>query len=428
MKTSKKENENESLEYYLKIDKELKFVTLEETLKNPVLANDRRIKKNKIKILINKFRGKKKSIKLEKNKFIFDNSNEVLEMLCKEIEKPCYNWCDITLLDLWLPEFLRDDEADIDILFMAIHLIYSQSINIWFRNQIKCIENWSEINAKTIHYFNDLLNQIPLERKTEYSYNSSEEAYNALINSTNENFDSESLNSINFWLHEFIRDDVEFDILNADFLLLAINFMGTNNTLVHQWFFLQSGMPQNWNNKNFEIINIYNEFFCDLSNEFFNESSFINNEKAKIEFKNIDNNVLDDCKMINILKTENCKLSKSENLQKDFILSNYNDIKKIISEYADKNGFLYIILNNNLELEDVNIKFIEGDFDKENYFYLTKNEYVNVSSEKVTDCYFIYCKICWSDINLPDWNMKQLVLVYNNNPEENDFEILNNIF
>ncbi len=93
--------------------------------------------------------------------------------------------------------------------------------------------------------------------------------------------------------------------------------------------------------------------------------------------------------------------------QLDFITNNHSRIVEECYKNENKIGYLKLYVDNEFNLIENSIKFIEGEFNREEF---TKKESVKaIAPEKIKDASFIYYSILWFD-NKSTWNIKELVL------------------
>jgi hypothetical protein len=87
--------------------------------------------------------------------------------------------------------------------------------------------------------------------------------------------------------------------------------------------------------------------------------------------------------------------------------SHYRIIEECIKN-ENKTGYLQLYVDNDFNLIENSVSFIEGDFNREEF---TQREPVKaIAPERIKDAIFIYYSILWWD-NKTKWNIKELVLL-----------------
>lgn len=94
--------------------------------------------------------------------------------------------------------------------------------------------------------------------------------------------------------------------------------------------------------------------------------------------------------------------------QLEFLHNNYTLIMAGCYQHEDKIGYLQLMANKDFELVEDSVKFIEGDFNKDEFFLLDPIE--TTFQYKFKRCYYMYYSIVWLDHGIV-WNFKELTLV-----------------
>jgi hypothetical protein len=93
--------------------------------------------------------------------------------------------------------------------------------------------------------------------KNKFKYNTCVEAMDALVLSLEVDFKWESIEEVDFWLREFIRDKSN----DNDYLNTVINMIGHDYWAIKQWFFIQDSNQKLWTNKSFSLIKLWANSF-----------------------------------------------------------------------------------------------------------------------------------------------------------------------
>lgn len=94
--------------------------------------------------------------------------------------------------------------------------------------------------------------------------------------------------------------------------------------------------------------------------------------------------------------------------QLEFIKNNHYRIVEECYKNENKTGYLQVYVDNDFNLIENSVKFIEGDFNRDEF---TQREPVKaIAPERIKDAIFIYYSILWWD-NKTKWNIKEMVLL-----------------
>ena len=94
--------------------------------------------------------------------------------------------------------------------------------------------------------------------------------------------------------------------------------------------------------------------------------------------------------------------------QLEFLAGNHHRIVAECYKNENKTGYLQLYVDNDFNVIENSVKFIEGDFNREDF---TQREPVKaIAPERIKDALFIYYSILWWD-NKTKWNIKELVLL-----------------
>jgi hypothetical protein len=96
--------------------------------------------------------------------------------------------------------------------------------------------------------------------KTTFKYNTCEDAMDALKLSLQTDFEFESVNEIDFWLGEFIRDLPN----DESWLNIIINLIGHNDSAIKAWFFIQKSTPQLWTYDSYNLIELWADAYSEM--------------------------------------------------------------------------------------------------------------------------------------------------------------------
>jgi hypothetical protein len=89
--------------------------------------------------------------------------------------------------------------------------------------------------------------------KNKFKYNTCLEAMDALVLSLKTDFKWESIEEVDFWLREFLRNKRN----DNDYLNTVINMIGHDYWAIKQWFFIQESNKALWKNKSFSLIELW---------------------------------------------------------------------------------------------------------------------------------------------------------------------------
>jgi DNA-directed RNA polymerase specialized sigma54-like protein len=75
----------------------------------------------------------------------------------------------------------------------------------------------------------------------------------------------------------------------------------------------------------------------------------------------------------------------------------------------DKNGYLRLYVDENFNLIESSVVFMEGDFNRDEYLQVKELQPEGIDANKVTEAMFIYYSILWWD-NKTRWDVRELAL------------------
>ena len=101
-------------------------------------------------------------------------------------------------------------------------------------------------------------------------------------------------------------------------------------------------------------------------------------------------------------------LTKVSKKQLKIIKDNIDEITDLSLKFESKNGYLQLYLDNHFKLIESSEKFIEGDFDREEF--TERDIFYDLQGETVIDAFFIYFSLQLFD-NKTKWNVKLLILL-----------------
>jgi hypothetical protein len=94
--------------------------------------------------------------------------------------------------------------------------------------------------------------------------------------------------------------------------------------------------------------------------------------------------------------------------QLEFITNSHYRIVEECYKNEAKTGYLQLYVDNDFNLIENSVIFIEGEFNREEF---TQRESVKaIAPERIKDAIFIYYSILWWD-NKTKWDIKELVLL-----------------
>ena len=94
--------------------------------------------------------------------------------------------------------------------------------------------------------------------------------------------------------------------------------------------------------------------------------------------------------------------------QLKFITNNHYKIIEECFKNESKTGYLRLYVDNDFNLIENSVKFIEGDFNREEF--TQRGPVKAIAPERIKDAIFIYYSIRWWD-NKTIWNVKELILL-----------------
>ena len=86
-----------------------------------------------------------------------------------------------------------------------------------------------------------------------FKYDTCENAFNALIESLEHDFEWDSIDEVGFWLEEFIRDS----IYDEDWLNTVINTIGSDYWAIKNWFLIQETKEELWTDESYSLIELW---------------------------------------------------------------------------------------------------------------------------------------------------------------------------
>jgi DNA-directed RNA polymerase specialized sigma54-like protein len=98
-----------------------------------------------------------------------------------------------------------------------------------------------------------------------------------------------------------------------------------------------------------------------------------------------------------------------EQKQLQFIQDNRSFIVETCLENRDKNGYLRLYVDENFDLIESSVMFMEGEFNREEYLQVKELQPEGIDPNKITEAMFIYYSILWWD-NKTRWDVRELVL------------------
>ncbi len=75
----------------------------------------------------------------------------------------------------------------------------------------------------------------------------------------------------------------------------------------------------------------------------------------------------------------------------------------------DKNGYLRLYVDENFDLIESSVVFMEGDFNRDEYLQVKELQPEGIDANKVNEAMFIYYSILWWD-NKTRWDIRELAL------------------
>ena len=95
--------------------------------------------------------------------------------------------------------------------------------------------------------------------------------------------------------------------------------------------------------------------------------------------------------------------------QLKFIQDNRSFIVEACLKNRDKNGYLRLYVDENFNLIESSVVFMEGDFNRDEYLQVKELQPEGIDANKVTEAMFIYYSILWWD-NKTRWDVRELAL------------------
>ena len=95
--------------------------------------------------------------------------------------------------------------------------------------------------------------------------------------------------------------------------------------------------------------------------------------------------------------------------QLKFIQDKRSFIVETCLKNRDKNGYLRLYVDENFDLIESSVVFMEGDFNRDEYLQVKELQPEGIDANKVTEAMFIYYSILWWD-NKTRWDVRELAL------------------